>query len=116
MEIQARESGSLLILDVHGDVDLSTSPSLRTEILQRVGPTCPSLLVNLTRVTYMDSSGLATLVEALQVTRRHGGRLGLFGLSERIQRIFQLAHLGTVFDIHDDETTAVTVLTGGPQA
>lgn len=113
MEVESREVAGRPVLDVRGDVDLSSSPKLRDAILEAVGPRSPSLAVNLAGVTYMDSSGLATLVEAFQTTRTHGGHLVLFGLTDRIRRIFELAHLDHVFRILADEQAALADLEGG---
>lgn len=112
MEIRRKDQPTYTLLALEGDVDLSTSPQLRKEILESVGAGRPSLIVDLKGVTYMDSSGLATLVEALQLTRKGGGGLALFGLNERIRRIFELARLTNVFDIHEDEAAATSFLEG----
>ena len=107
MEISKTIDETFSVLVIDGDVDLSTSPILRAEIMSSVQKKRPSVAINLAAVAYMDSSGLATLVEALQITRRHGGALALFGLSDRVQRIFELARLHQVFKIHLDELSAV---------
>jgi len=113
MEVRNRTVDGRTILDVEGDVDLSSSPELRSSVLDLVGPDRPSLAVNLAKVSYMDSSGLATLVEAFQITKTHGGRLVLYGLSERLRHIFELAHLHTVFQIRPDEAAALDEMGGG---
>ena len=93
-------------------MDLSSSPQLRASILEEVSPGSASLLLDLGGVTYMDSSGLATLVEALQLARSHGGDLVLFGLTSQVRSIFELAQLHKVFRIAEDEDGALKELRG----
>jgi anti-sigma B factor antagonist len=62
----------------------------------------------------MDSSGIATLVEALQLTRKHSGRLILAGLSERVREIFEIAHLESVFELAPAVDAALKLLQCSP--
>jgi anti-sigma B factor antagonist len=110
--VERREREGLPILAVEGEVDLSSSPELRSSILGEVAPDHASLLLDLGGVTYMDSSGLATLVEALQLARKHGGELVLFGLTKQVRSIFELAQLHRVFRIADGEDEAVKEIRG----
>jgi anti-sigma B factor antagonist len=82
-----------------GDIDLSRSPSLRTSLRQAQNGKPPRLIVDLGMVDYMDSSGVATLVEALQIARRNNTRMVLCGLKDRVRSIFEIARLDTVFTI-----------------
>jgi anti-sigma B factor antagonist len=113
VNVERRERDGLPVLAVEGEVDLSSSPQLRAGILGEIGPDRASLLLDLHGVTYMDSSGLATLVEALQTTRSHGGDLVLFGLTAQVRSIVELAQLHRVFRIADGEDEAVKELRGG---
>ena len=82
-----------------GEVDLASSPALRTRLSQIISESPKKLILDLSRVPYMDSSGVATLVEALQMTNRSGVRLALYGMQERVRSIFEIARLDTVFKI-----------------
>lgn len=95
-----------VLLHVTGEIDLSGSPVLRHELaaVQKAKPR--RVIVNLTHVEYMDSSGVATLVEALQVARGNGSRLVLCGMNERVRSIFEIARLDTVFKIVGDVDSA----------
>lgn len=84
-----------------GELDLSRSPALRTELLQVVAERHPRLVIDLTDVPYMDSSGVATLIEALQQVRQHAGRMILCGLQPKVRSIFEIARLDMVFTIVD---------------
>ncbi len=83
------------------DVDLDTSPKLREKLLQLTNEKEKAILVDLSNVKYMDSSGIATLVEALQKVGKYGGRLKLTNLRDAVQDVFQLSRLDKVFDIYE---------------
>jgi anti-sigma B factor antagonist len=82
-----------------GEIDLGRAPAFREHIsrVQRDQP--QRLIVDLGQVPYMDSSGVATLVEAMQTARRTGTRLVLCTLQDRVRSIFEIARLETVFII-----------------
>jgi anti-sigma B factor antagonist len=85
-----------------GEVDLSRSPELRSALLELVKTRPVRLVVDLSGVPYMDSSGVATLVEALQQQRRHQGKMVLCGLQPKVRSIFEIARLDMVFTIVED--------------
>ncbi|PIP01694.1 MAG: anti-anti-sigma factor [Zetaproteobacteria bacterium CG12_big_fil_rev_8_21_14_0_65_54_13] len=89
------------LLRVHGDVTIHTSPRLREELKPLFSASIKEVRVVLNDVDFMDSSGIATLVEGLQWSRLTGGRFILSGLSENVRDVFELAKLDTVFDIED---------------
>ncbi|MBN2356971.1 STAS domain-containing protein [candidate division KSB1 bacterium] len=111
VEIRTVQRGSMVLVEVCGEVDLYTSPQLRAEILKMAAGKNLSLMVNLECVTYMDSSGVATLVEALQHVNRNGGRMVLFGLQAEVKEIFELTRLDKVFDIRSNFETAMKWVT-----
>jgi len=89
------------LLRVHGDVTIHTSPRLREELKPLFSASMKEVRIVLNDVDFMDSSGIATLVEGLQWSRLTGGRFILSGLSENVRDVFELAKLDTVFDIED---------------
>jgi anti-sigma B factor antagonist len=94
------EAGFLLRLK--GDVDMNTSPDVRNaiaEVFKINVPGMKALLIDLSQVRYMDSSGIATLVEGMQHCLRTGMRLRLFELSPPVRDVFELARLSSVFEI-----------------
>jgi anti-sigma B factor antagonist len=98
--------GAMIVLPI-GDIDLSGSPTLRVE-LRRVQESRPMrLIIDLTGVPYMDSSGVATLVEAMQMARKNNTKLVLCGLREKVRSIFEIARLDTVFTIVADSQAAI---------
>ena len=87
------------VLPLEGEIDLHVSPrvavSLRAMTEQKPG----RLVVDLSRVTYIDSSGLAVLIEGMQNVEAYGGKLVLAGLQENVRPIFEIARLDQVFII-----------------
>lgn len=107
MEIAVDKRQNCVILKIKGDVDLYSSPQVRSQIIALVNNKHINLLVDFTDVTYMDSSGVATLVEALQLTNKNKGKLRLFQLKQAIRDVFELSRLDKVFDIFEDEQAAL---------
>ena len=107
MEIAIDKERNYSILKIKGDVDLYSSPQVRQQILALANKKHASILVDFLEVTYMDSSGVATLVEALQLTNKNGGKLRLFNLGQPIKDVFELSRLDRVFEIYDDEGQAL---------
>jgi anti-sigma B factor antagonist len=107
MKVQVRNLDKVSILDCSGDVDLYSSPRLREALLAEIRPGGPSVLVNMSGVAYIDSSGIATLVEGLQLSRQTQTHFGLFGLRPNARSVLELARLHKVFAIFENETEAV---------
>ena len=104
MEVRQSEHDGLSEVCVTGDVDMRSSPELREVLLDLVRREVARIVVNLEGVPYIDSSGLATLVECMQGTGRYKGRLQLVGVNADIRPIFELARLDKVFEIKRLET------------
>ena len=100
MEHEIKEEGDAIIVAFSGDVDLESSPDARKILLECVGKHKP-VLVDLSKVGYIDSSGVASLVESLQSARKKGSDLLLVAVSEGALRVLQLARLDKVFTICD---------------
>jgi anti-sigma B factor antagonist len=90
-----------VLLRVYGDVTIHTSPRLREQLKPLLNASIREIRVALDHVSFMDSSGIATLVEGLQWARQTGGHFILSGLSENVRDVFELAKLDTVFEIED---------------
>ncbi len=98
MEHQLSESGGAIVIAFSGDIDLQTSPDARKALLGLVGKGQP-ILVDLSDVGYIDSSGVASLVECLQSVKKSGQKLALVSVSDGALRVLQLARLDKVFTI-----------------
>lgn len=111
--MQAREhvdGDGLHVVRLSGEVDLHHSVELREVLGRHAEEKRPALLVDFTEVTYIDSAGLATLVEYVQRTIGHGGRVALGGVNERLRTIFDIARLDQVFAIHPTVADAKAAL------
>ena len=111
--MQAREhidENGVHIVELSGEVDLHHSPRLREVLLGHAEAKRPVLLLDLSEVSYIDSSGLATMIEYLQKALKYKGRLALTGVSERLRTIFDLARLGEIFAIHPNVAEAKAAL------
>ncbi len=100
MDVRVRDQAGVAVIEVAGEVDLYTSPQLRDAILRATTARTPTVVVDLTGVGYMDSSGVATLVEGLQFSRGYGGAFRLAGLGDTVRQVFAFAKLDKVFEIY----------------
>src|ERR1035438_5710983 len=94
------------IVDVVGQIDLGNSPTLRKTLLESLKGT-DRVAVNLMAVKYIDSSGIASLLEVLKEARQSKKRLVLFGLNGAVLQVLQLTRLTGVFDILETEEQAL---------
>jgi anti-sigma B factor antagonist len=99
MKHSVRDEGGTAVVAFDGDVDLDQSPAARKVLLECVGQG-RNVVVDMSRVAYIDSSGIASLVEALQSARRKGTTFALAAVSESARRVLELARLDKVFVIH----------------
>lgn len=108
MQIAARHFDKTTIFDISGDIDLATSPQLRKALLRELRELkMPRVVLNLGAVRYIDSSGVASLVEGLKASRDVGSRLILFGLNKTVREVLQLSKLVKIFEIYENEAQSV---------
>jgi len=97
--IQTKAVGGTLVLHPIGDIDMHESPKLRAVVLAEMKKKPQAVIVDLSRVGFIDSSGIATLVETLKEAKKIGAGLSLCGMSAKILDVFELARLDKVFKI-----------------
>ena len=108
MNISSRRVDKATILDVSGNIDMSNSPEVRKALLREIRDKAVTrVALNLTAVEYIDSSGVASLVEGLKASRESGSRFVLFGLSDAAREVLKISRLLKLFEIYDDETQAI---------
>jgi len=108
MNIATRQQGNSTLVDVNGDIDLYNSPEVRKIILEELKEKkVARLIVNLTGVRYIDSSGVASLVEGLKVSRTMSSRFMLYGLSPAAREVLELSRLIRVFEVYGTEQEAL---------
>jgi anti-sigma B factor antagonist len=96
------------VLQLEGEIDLHVSPEIAESLRTMVAKKPKVLVVDLAKVTYIDSSGLAVLIEGMQNVQDYGGKFALANVQENVKHIFDIARLDQVFQIFPDVDSAVT--------
>jgi anti-sigma B factor antagonist len=96
------------VLPLEGEIDLHISPDIAASLRAIIQKKPKRLIVDLARVSYIDSSGLAVLIEAMQNVNAYGGKFALAGLGNDVLAIFEIAKLDQVFRIFPDVDSALT--------
>ncbi|MBI3315555.1 MAG: STAS domain-containing protein [Candidatus Omnitrophica bacterium] len=104
MEIKSYERDGVTVFQVSGEININTSPDLR-KLFER--QSAKKVVVDLQSVSYVDSSGLATLVEMLKRMKLQGGAFGLTGLSDKVKSLFEITKLDKLFPIFATQEDAV---------
>lgn len=108
LKIETREVSHVTILDIRGRIVLGEEiHALRDAVRGLVAEGKKKIILNLADVDYLDSSGVGELVGAFTTVRNAGGELKLMNLTQKVQDVLYVTKLYTVFDIRDDEFTAV---------
>ena len=108
MKTTTRQVESITIVDVSGRITLGDgSVALRDTIRDLVAKGNKKILLNLGEVMYIDSSGLGGLVSAFGTVRDQGGELKLLKVTKKVQDLLKMTRLDTLFDVKDDEATAL---------
>jgi len=108
MKSSSRQVGGITIVDLSGRITLGEgSVVLRDMVRDLVTKGQRKILLNLGDVTYIDSSGIGELVSAFTTVRNQGGELKLLNLTKKVHDLLQITKLYTVFDVKDDEASAV---------
>ncbi|MBV8116181.1 MAG: STAS domain-containing protein [Silvibacterium sp.] len=112
MKLTTRQVDGVTILDLSGRITLGEgSVQLRDAIRDLLSKGQKLILLNLADVNYIDSSGIGELVSAYTTVRNQGGELKLLNLTKKVHDLLQITKLYTVFDVKDDEATAIASYT-----
>jgi anti-sigma B factor antagonist len=108
LSISTRQLDGVTILDLSGKITLGEgSVQLRDAIRDLIGKGVKSILLGLGNVTYIDSSGLGELVSAFTTAKNQNADVKLLNLTKKVKDVLQVTKLYTVFDIYDDEASAI---------
>jgi anti-sigma B factor antagonist len=108
LKIDTREVAHVTILDIHGRIVLGEEiGDLRAAVRNLVAEGKKKIILNLAAVDYIDSSGVGELVSSFTTVRNAGGELKLLNLTQKVHDVLHVTKLYTVFDIREDEFTAV---------
>ncbi|HCY83644.1 MAG TPA: anti-anti-sigma factor [Desulfobacteraceae bacterium] len=108
--INTKEENGIALVFVQGEIDMFTSPNLRDTLLPFFKPSTPGVVVDLSQVSFMDSSGIATLVEGLQWSKKENRKFVLTGLGETVFNALSLTKLDKVFTIEPDADAALAAM------
>jgi anti-sigma B factor antagonist len=96
------------VVALEGEIDLHESPNVREALKGLIEKKTPGVFVDMTGVTYIDSSGLAVLIDAMQRIQSYGGKFALFGLRDNVRTVFEIARLDQVFRIFANKAVALS--------
>ena len=109
MQLSTREDGRVTILTVEGDLVIGEPEALFKKTVARLLEQGRSnFLVDLSRVGFLDSSGLGALVRAMTTSQNEGGQTKLLGVGPQVRKLLEMTRLDSVFELYDDLETAVT--------
>ncbi|MCM3666763.1 anti-sigma factor antagonist [Mesobacillus subterraneus] len=100
ISIDVKETESVLAVKVNGEIDAYTAPQLREKLFPLSEKEGVKMVVDLSEVNYMDSTGLGVFVGVFKNVRAHNGEFKIVGLSERLQRLFEITGLADIIDIN----------------
>lgn len=106
LKIKTKEKENIGVIIVEGEVDMFTSPSLRDELAPFFKKEVSGIIIDLSGVSFMDSSGIATLVEGLQWSKKSNKEFILTGVSANVMNALSLTKLDNVFTIKKDTDDA----------
>lgn len=113
MKVEVRkDTDGVALIAVEGEVDMHSSPNVRDTLVPYFKKDMLGIIVDLSGVTYMDSSGIATMIEGLQWSKSVGKRFILAGLTPKVMDVFVLTNLKEVFEFSDDSQVAFDDLAG----
>lgn len=108
VKLTIRQVGDVTVIDAAGRITLGEGAStFRDTVRDLAAKGDKKLLLNLSEVSYIDSSGIGEMVSGFTTVTNHGGQLKLLGLSKRVKDLLQITKLYTVFEVFDDEASAV---------
>ena len=108
MKVHTRQVDGVTILDLSGRIPLGEgSVTIRDAVRDVLAKGSNKILLNLGDISYIDSSGIGELVSAFTTVRNQGGDLKLLNLTKKVHDLLQITKLYTVFDVKDDEASAV---------
>lgn len=112
MKINHKQKDDIRVIELSGELDFHSSPLLRDLLQKILSEKVSKILVDLKKISYIDSSGLATFIEAFQKIKHGNGRLVLAGLVPQVRSVFEIAKLDHIFEMHASDEEALKALSG----
>jgi anti-sigma B factor antagonist len=107
MELNVREKEGITILDIEGEIDLYNAPTLKNIINDLINDRKYEIILNLEKVSYIDSSGIGAIISSLSNLKKYQGALKLLNVQSAVRKVFELTKLISFFEIYSDENEAL---------
>jgi anti-sigma B factor antagonist len=101
---------SVQILTLTGEIDLNEQSNIALQLDPLIERESPAILIDLAEVSYVDSSGLALFIDALQRVQKYGGKMALSALSENVKMVFEIAKLDQIFQLFSTREAAIEAM------
>lgn len=105
--IQAVTQPEPAIIALEGEIDLHESPNVRATLRPLIEGKAPRIYIDMAEVTYIDSSGLAVLIDTMQRIANYGGKFGLISIRPAVLTVLEIARLDQVFRVYPDRASAI---------
>jgi anti-sigma B factor antagonist len=107
MKLDTRYEDEILIVDIEGEVDLYNAPQIKDVVSKNVQDGFIKVIINLDGVTYIDSSGIGSLIFCRSLLKQNNGALCILKIHDSVKRVFELTKLTSIFSVFDDEMEAL---------
>ncbi len=107
MEIAKRDVNNVVVFDVIGEIDLYNAPDIKELIKNSIESQKYNILINLDKVSYIDSSGIGALISSLSNLKKYQGSLKIINVHGSVRKVFELTKLTNFFEIYDNEEQAL---------
>ncbi len=107
MDITKRTKDDVVILDISGEIDLYNAPEIKDIINSLIEEKKFNVIINLEKVTYIDSSGIGALISSLSNLKKYQGGLKIINVFASVRKVFELTKLTSFFEIYDTEEAAI---------
>ena len=107
MEITKKSKGDIVILMIVGEIDLYNAPEIKDIINKLIEERNYNIIIDLEKVSYIDSSGIGALISSLSNLKKYQGGLKIINVYGSVKKVFELTKLTSFFEIHDSEDEAV---------
>ena len=107
MDITTRSRGDIVILDIIGEIDLYNAPEIKDIINKLIEVQKYNVVINLEKVSYIDSSGIGALISSLSNLKKYQGGLKIINVFASVRKVFELTKLTSFFEIFDSEEAAL---------
>ncbi|HMV35914.1 MAG TPA: STAS domain-containing protein [Turneriella sp.] len=107
MEISQREKDAITILDIQGEIDLYNAPEIKDIIQKLIEAQKYNVIINLEKISYIDSSGIGALISSLSNLKKYQGGLKIINVYASVKKVFELTKLTSFFEIYESEAEAL---------